>query len=278
MKTMKPVFRLTLVLYLCMFLTGAPFVLSASAKITPKKVNADMSFYEIRKGDTLWDLAKKYRGNGDLWREFEKYNSFTNPNRIYPREKLQVLSGWGFPGTQMKPPGTQMKPVAVKETPKPPMADTRFDEFRASLDKTSGAVGKLASQVDELHKGLADIQKVTKANAQGIEQLNKAFMSQADASKMEIAEIHGEVEELAEKTDKLQQNQAEGFEVLNGKVRSLSEGMEKMHGGMMGQMQSRTPSQTAPEASSGKKGLLTFLVALAGGATWFAVNTMDSSK
>jgi Tfp pilus assembly protein FimV len=277
MKTMKPVFRLTLVLYLCMFLTGAPFVLSATAKITPKKVNADTSFYEVRKGDTLWDLAKKYRGNGYLWKEFEKYNSFTNPSRIYPREKLQVLSAWGFPGTQMKPP------VAVKETPKPPMADTRFDEFRASLDKTSGAVGKLASQVDELHKqnkmlqdGLADIQKATKANTQGIEQLNKALMSQADASKMEIAEIHGEVEELAEETDKLQQNQAEGFEALNGKVRSLSEGMEKMHGGMMGQMQSRTPSQ--PEASSGKKGLLTFLVALAGGATWFAVNTMDSSK
>ncbi|MBI1930371.1 LysM peptidoglycan-binding domain-containing protein [Candidatus Poribacteria bacterium] len=275
MKTMKPVFRLTLVLYLCMFLTGAPFVLSASAKITPKKVDADTSFYEIRKGDTLWDLAKKYRGNGYLWREFEKYNSFTNPNRIYPREKLQVLSAWGFPGTQMKP-------VAVKETPMPPMApDTRLDELKASLDKTSGAVGKLASQVDELHKqnkmlqdGLADIQKATKANAQGIEQLNKALMSQADASKMEIAEIYEHIEELDQKTDKLQNDQANGFEMLSGNIRSLTDQVEKIQGA-----QSRTPvAQPMPEASSGKKGLLTFLVALAGGATWFAVNTMNSSE
>lgn len=274
MKTMKPIFRLTLVLYLCMFLTGAPFVLSASAKITPKKVDADTSFYEIRKGDTLWDLAKKYRGNGYFWREFEKYNSFTNPHRIYPREKLQVPLTWGFPGL----PGVKPS-VAVKEPPKPPMADTRFDELKASLDKTSGTVNKLASQVDELYKqnkmlqdGLADIQKATKANAQGIEQLNKALMSQAEASKAEIAEIHEHIEELDQKTDKLQNDQANGFEMLSGNIRSLAEQVEK------GQGMREPVAQTAPEASSGKKGLLTFLVALAGGATWFAVNTMNSSE
>jgi len=277
MKTMKPIFRLTLVLYLCMFLTGAPFVLSATAKITPKKVDADTSFYEIRKGDTLWDLAKKYRGNGYLWREFEKYNSFTNPHWIYPREKLQVPLTWGFPGLpEVKPP------VAVKETPMPPMApDTRLDELKANLDKTSGAVGKLASQVDELHKqnkmlqdGLADNQKATKANTQAIEQLNKSLMSQAEASKAEIAEIHEHIEELDQKTDKLQNDQANGFETLAGNIRSLTERVEKLQG-----VQPQAPvAQPMPEASSGKKGLLTFLVALAGGATWFAVNTMNSSE
>ena len=89
MKTMKPVFRLTLVLYLCLFLTGAPFVLSATAKITPKKVDADTSFYEVRKGDTLWDLAKKYRGNGYLWKEFEKYNSFISRKNTSIEEILR---------------------------------------------------------------------------------------------------------------------------------------------------------------------------------------------
>ena len=39
MKMMKSTFSLAIILYLCVYLTGAPFVLTASAKITPIDVD-----------------------------------------------------------------------------------------------------------------------------------------------------------------------------------------------------------------------------------------------
>ena len=98
MKAMKSAVSLGLILYLCVSLSGVLLVLDASAKITPKETDDPTGFYTIQKGDTLWHLAKKYRHDPLLWREFEKYNIFSNPHLIYPNEELQVSAMWGFPG------------------------------------------------------------------------------------------------------------------------------------------------------------------------------------
>jgi uncharacterized protein YoxC len=47
-------------------------------------------FIIIKKSDTLWKLAKRYYGCGNQWHKFKKYNVFTNPNLIYPGEKLAI--------------------------------------------------------------------------------------------------------------------------------------------------------------------------------------------
>jgi LysM repeat protein len=73
-----------------MFLTGAPFVLPASAKITPKSSMDSTKLITIEKGDTLWHLAGKHLNDPFLWKELKKYNDFTNPHLIYPAEKLQL--------------------------------------------------------------------------------------------------------------------------------------------------------------------------------------------
>ena len=80
MKAIKSAVSLTLILYLCVSLSGVLFVFNASAKITPKETDEPTGMYGIKKGDTLWDLAEKYRNDPLLWREFEKYNIFTNPH------------------------------------------------------------------------------------------------------------------------------------------------------------------------------------------------------
>ena len=54
---MKSILRFSLILFLCLFLTGAAYILTASAKITPKPDMEGTTLITIVKGDTLWDLA-----------------------------------------------------------------------------------------------------------------------------------------------------------------------------------------------------------------------------
>ena len=54
MKTMKSILRFSLILFLCLFLTGAAYILTAAAKITPKPDMEGTTLITIVKGDTLW--------------------------------------------------------------------------------------------------------------------------------------------------------------------------------------------------------------------------------
>ena len=44
----------------------------------------------IVEGDTLWDLAIKHLEDPLKWPEFRQYNTFTNPDRIYPDEMMRI--------------------------------------------------------------------------------------------------------------------------------------------------------------------------------------------
>ena len=90
MKTMKSILRFSLILYLCLLLTGASYILTASAKITPHPDMEGTTLITIVKGDTLWDLAAKHLEDPEKWPEFKQYNTFTNPDRIYPDEMMRI--------------------------------------------------------------------------------------------------------------------------------------------------------------------------------------------
>ena len=60
MKIMKSILRFSLILSICLFLTGAAYILTASAKITPNPDMEGTTLITIVKGDTLWDLAIKH--------------------------------------------------------------------------------------------------------------------------------------------------------------------------------------------------------------------------
>ncbi|GMK43494.1 2',3'-cyclic-nucleotide 2'-phosphodiesterase [Paenibacillus glycanilyticus] len=46
--------------------------------------------YTVKKGDTLWEIARKY---GTTWQQLAKYNKLKNPNRIYVGQKLLIPTG-----------------------------------------------------------------------------------------------------------------------------------------------------------------------------------------
>jgi len=48
-------------------------------------------FYDVRRGDTLWDVTGRYYGNPWQWPRVWSYNpDVTNPHWIYPQERLRL--------------------------------------------------------------------------------------------------------------------------------------------------------------------------------------------
>ncbi|MEW6095208.1 MAG: LysM peptidoglycan-binding domain-containing protein, partial [bacterium] len=62
------------------------------AKIIPKEIKKDkkVQVITIKNGDTLWDLAKLYYKDSFMWKKFEELNIITNPDLIFPGEKLVI--------------------------------------------------------------------------------------------------------------------------------------------------------------------------------------------
>lgn len=46
--------------------------------------------YTVKKGDCLWNIAKKQLGDGAKYKEIAKKNGISDPNRIYPGQVLKL--------------------------------------------------------------------------------------------------------------------------------------------------------------------------------------------
>jgi hypothetical protein len=54
-------------------------------------------YYTVQKGDTLWDLSRKFSDSAWLWPEMWKENSqIANPHRIYPGERIRLYRRAGY--------------------------------------------------------------------------------------------------------------------------------------------------------------------------------------
>lgn len=86
---------------------GAPVPMSGQASASPPGVPGGGEAYVVKKGDTLWGIAKNLFDDPFLWPRIAEHNLFIkDPNRIYPGDTLAL-------------PGRVLTPAPVAEAPKP---------------------------------------------------------------------------------------------------------------------------------------------------------------
>jgi nucleoid-associated protein YgaU len=71
---------------------GTPAASGAAAKPAATGENAYTQWYEVKKGDTLWKIAKEHYGDGNLYPEIFKANQdvLSDPDKIQVGQKLRI--------------------------------------------------------------------------------------------------------------------------------------------------------------------------------------------
>lgn len=59
-------------------------------KVEREETKDPEKIYQVKKGDTLWNIAKKELGNGNKYKDIASLNNISNPNLIYPGQILKL--------------------------------------------------------------------------------------------------------------------------------------------------------------------------------------------
>ena len=284
MKTMKLILRFSLILYLCVLLTGASYILTASAKITPNPDMDGTALITIIEGDTLWDLAAKHLEDPNKWPEFKQYNTFSNPDRIYPDEMMRIPVKMVM---EMVDDAVKEDMVTVSELE---MVKEELAAAQARAMAAEEAVGVTAADVTAIKKmiddliaqqkkvrsGLKDLKKEVAGMPDVVNKINKSLMEHAEASQHAIKEVHDEVRDVEEDVNSVlntvKANQEAGMEAskaseekLAAAIQANADSLDKLHKMHRG----------ATEKPNKSKRTIAFLTTLAGTAAWFAISSMD---
>lgn len=108
-------------LILCMALPawGGQYLLyapqpAASGQKTPSQDGILVQEIEIQKGDTLYDLSRKFSGHGTYFPQILLFNSIKNPNLIYTGKTLKVPVTRSEAHSSARP---ETKPAGTAHTP-----------------------------------------------------------------------------------------------------------------------------------------------------------------
>ena len=285
MKMMKSILRFSLVLYLCLFLTGAAYILTASAKITPNPEMEGTTLITIVKGDTLWDLAAKHIEDPLKWPEFKMHNTFTNPDRIYPDEMMRIPAKMVMEMIE-EAVEEEMVTLAELEMVKAELAAMEAEAMTAKemMGMTAADVTAIKMMVDDLiarqkkvEKGLKGVRDEVVRMPDVVGKINASLMNHAEASKKKISKVSeqvdalsGDVAKLSEMSGMLHERGMEGLkaseEMLAAGIKANADSLEKLH----------KMKKDATEEPSNSKRTLAFLTTLAGTAAWFAISAIGS--
>ena len=70
--------------------TGTTIAVKKFSFIMPESTGCEDTFYTVRRGDTLWVIARNFLRHGILFSVIADCNDIENPNLIYPNQVLQI--------------------------------------------------------------------------------------------------------------------------------------------------------------------------------------------
>ena len=286
MKMMKSILRFSLVLYLCLFLTGAAYILTASAKITPNPDMEGTTLITIVKGDTLWDLATKHLEDPLKWPEFKMYNTFTNPDRIYPDEMMRIPAEMVMEMIE-EAVEEEMLTVSELEMVKAELAamEARAMAAEEAMGVTAADVTAIKMMIDDLiarqkkvEKGLKGVRDEVVRMPDVVGKINASLMDHAKASKKKISKVHKEVEatrgDIKELRKTVKDKNKAGMEALKASEEMLAAGI-KANADSLEKLHKMKKDKMMKKPSKSKR-TLAFLTTLAGTAAWFAISAIGS--
>ncbi|RKU11678.1 hypothetical protein C6501_12420 [Candidatus Poribacteria bacterium] len=281
MKMIKSTLKLSLVLYICVALSGI-YALSASAKITPGEGGEDTTLITIVKGDTLWDLCQEHLKDPLRWRELSKYNDFTNPHLIYPGEKLRI-------------PLSMVKDVVEMAEEDVAEQQAELEKLRTELAESEATREKLMAEIKSLNESLANLQKqikalesnqksqekviaaVEKANKDTAADVTKVVRNSRNAIQKQLDNLKGQLDSSNEMLAALQKDlkaTQDHIKGVQGDVKTALTQIEMNQKGISELKMMIEDAKGVHEEVSSTKRALVFLTTIAAGIGWFAINAV----
>ncbi len=211
MNMIKSTLKLATILYICVALTGV-YALSASARITPLETDRETTLITIEKGDTLWDLCQQHLKDPLKWRELSKYNDFTNPDLIYPGEKLRIPIAMAKDVAEMAEEEVNEKQEELEKL------RTDLAESEAERDKLMTDIKGLNDSMADLKKKIGELEASQKSYEKVVEAVNKANTDTADDVKKTVRNTKNS---LQRKLDTLNGNLDSAKEMLSAQQKEL---------------------------------------------------------
>ncbi len=281
MNTIKSTLKLAMILYICVALTGV-YALSASARITPLDSEEETKLITIEKGDTLWDLCQKYLEDPLKWRELSKYNDFTNPNLIYPGEKLRI-------------PLSMAIPIADKAEEDVKEQQEELEKLHANLAESEAERDKLMAEIKGLNDTMAELKKkigeleasqksqekvieaVKKANTDSANNVNKTVRNTRNTLQSMLDTLNDNLDSANQMLSNLQKElkaTQDQIKAVQADVKTALANIETNKNGIAQLKMLIVDAQGVHEEVSTNKRALVFITTIAAGIGLFVLNTI----
>ena len=282
MTIIKSTLKLALILYICTALAGV-FALSASARITPKQTDdEETTLITIEKGDTLWDLCQKHLKDPLRWRELSKYNDFTDPNWIYPGEKLRI------PIAMINGMKKQAEEDLVKQQEDLEKLRSELAESESKRETLMDEIKDLKTNSDKLQKQIKALEASLKSQDKLLDafkessgtsaaDLKKVIRNNKNALQKQLNDLRGHIDKSNEMLSNLQkelkatQEHIKGVHGDVGTVLKQVEANQKAIGEL--KMIIEDAKGIHEEVSSAKRALV-FITTAVAGIGWFVINSI----